>query len=342
MRTWISLAVVPLLSLVVSCSAPVDEPSDEETALPDTAVDEEIGNENTLPEEDTVAGDAADADPYDPAEDDTMPDEEGAPGEDDPAVDDTATFDEDEVFVPDSDATSTCWEPEVLIAIDRTLSMRTAVDGVTKWDMARQAIAAIGEKFANGIYFGLEFFPKTVEGCYTIADIQAGNTVNNVTCLEGEVVIPPAYDTDELINSAMESAKLCRSSPIKSALLSARDFYVAHPPTPAERKQFVILLTDGKETCEKATLSCGAQELLAAGVKTYVVGFGGAVNPDYLNHLVCAGGTAPDPNSCLIGPSSGCTEAYLGIDPLYFTAEDGEQLLLQLDEIAAKLAECQS
>jgi len=219
--------------------------------------------------------------------------------------------------------------------------MRTAVDGVTKWDMARQAIAAIGEKFASGIYFGLEFFPKTVEGCYTIAEIEAGSKVNNVQCLEGEVVVPPAYDNGELINSTMESAKLCRSSPIKSALLSARDFFVAHPPSPAERKQFVILLTDGKETCEKATLSCGAQELLAAGLKTYVVGCGGAVNPDYLNHLVCAGGTAPDPNACLTG-TSGCTEAYLGIDPLYFTAEDGDQLLLQLDEIAAKLAECQS
>lgn len=341
MRTGMSPAVVLLMSLVISCAASVNEPVDEETFTPDTVVNDTAGNESTLPEIDTVGDDADDADPF-MSEDDALPDE-GASGEDDlPAVDDAVTFDEDEVFVPDSDATSTCWEPEVLIAIDRTLSMRTAVDGVTKWDMARQAIAAIGEKFSSGIFFGLEFFPKTVEGCYTIADIQAGNTVNNVTCLEGEVIIPPAYDTDELINSTMESAKLCRSSPIKSALLSARDFYVAHPPTPAERKQFVILLTDGKETCEKATLSCGAQELLAAGVKTYVVGFGGAVNPDYLNHLVCAGGTAPDPNACLVGPTSGCTEAYLGIDPLYFTAEDGDQLLLQLDEIAAKLAECQS
>jgi hypothetical protein len=257
--------------------------------------------------------------------------------------DDGFIWPDDGVLIPDTDVDGpVCWAPEVIIAIDRTLSMRTAVNGVTKWEMARQAITAIVDKFTDTINFGLEFFPKTVEGCYTIAEIEAGSKVVNVNCLEGEIVVPPAYDTDELINSTMESAKLCRSSPIKTALLSARDFFVAHPPTPVTRKQFVILLTDGKETCEKATLSCGAQELLAAGVKTFVVGFGGAVNPDYLNHLVCAGGTAPDPNACLIGSTSGCTEAYLGIDPLYLTAEDGDQLLLKLDEIAAKLAECQS
>jgi len=336
-RTWLLFLGCLVLA---ACTSPSEEPYDADVPLwPDTAATDNVVDDTgpTLPdlgpadEGGELADDAATAD------------ETGDPADDaDEASDDVTTLpDEDTVFVTDADDGIICWEPEVLIAIDRTLSMRTKVNGVTKWDMARQAITAIVDKFTYTIHFGLEFFPKTVEGCYTIAEIEAGSTVNNVSCLEGEIAIPPAYDTDELINSTMESAKLCRSTPIKSALLSARDFFVAHPPDPVLRKQFVILLTDGKETCEKATLPCGAQELLAAGARTYVVGFGGAVNQDYLNHLVCAGGTAPDPNACLSGPS-GCTEAYLGIDPLYFTAEDGEQLLNKLDEIAAKIAECRS
>ena len=320
---------------VAACTTPVDELLDEETVDVDTTAEMDIVD--ALPEIDTtVETDIA-------ILDDDLPDQTDQTDQSDPSdpSDNMVLPDNDTVAPVDADG-PVCWEPEVLIAIDRTLSMRTAVNGVTKWDMARQAITAIVNKFTDTIHFGLEFFPKTVDGCFSIAEIEAGSKVSNVNCLEGEIAIPPAFDTDELINTTMESAKLCKSTPIKSALLSARDFYVAHPPTPAARKQFVILLSDGKETCEKATLPCGAQELLAAGVKTYVVGFGGAVNPDYLNHLVCAGGTAPDPNACLTGATSGCTEAYLGIDPLYFTAEDGDQLLLQLDEIAAKLAECQS
>lgn len=340
MTTRILLLFCGMLFFAVACATSADDPLDEGTTDIDVVTDVEavdaLNEQNSLPEVDIVLSDDDQSDPADQFE---QPDQSSDPDilfadTDDVVSDDTAVM-------PDVDSAIICWEPEVLIAIDRTLSMRTKVNGVTKWDMARQAITAIVEKFTDTIHFGLEFFPKTVEGCYTIAEIEAGSKVNNVKCLEGEVVIPPAYDTDALINSTMESAQLCTSSPIKSALLSARDFYVAHPPVPVTRKQFVILLTDGKETCEKETLPCGAQELAAAGVKTYVVGFGGAVNPDYLNHLVCAGGTAPDQNTCLTG-QSGCTEAYLGIDPLYFTAEDGDQLLLKLDEIAAKLAECQS
>jgi len=95
-----------LFLFMVSCSAPVDEPVDEESFTPDTVVVDTAESENSLPETDPAVGETDDTDLFAP-EEDALPDE-GEVVEDGPMLDDAVTFDEDDIFVPDSDATSTC------------------------------------------------------------------------------------------------------------------------------------------------------------------------------------------------------------------------------------------
>jgi Tfp pilus tip-associated adhesin PilY1 len=82
-----------------------------------------------------------------------------------------------------------------------------------------------------------------------------------------------------------------------TAMRSFREWYddwkplaQANDPQFSCRKVFVLLMTDGFETCNNANAETEAQQLLAnRGIQTYVVGF--ATNSSTLNDIAEAGGT---------------------------------------------------
>jgi hypothetical protein len=152
-----------------------------------------------------------------------------------------------------------CDPPDVLIMLDRTLTMHKTPSGATPADAPDyasskwfQAIAAIDQLVAPPldatVRFGLELWPKEAEGCITLAErVENTKQATNMFCEAGEIVVPPALSTGASIQAALDpkTTKICISTPTGSALLTALDHLktIAAPGRP----QFVALVTDGAD-----------------------------------------------------------------------------------------------
>jgi hypothetical protein len=264
------------------------------------------------------------------------------------------------------DAVATCQAPDMLIVLDRTLSMAREPNGaappnnaaghaLSKWFLATNVVTATTAAPSDTtIRFGLELFPldpqETTDAgatghCVTLTQTLAGVATTNTSCTPGEVHVVPALGTGARIATALdpETRHLCVSTPIASALDTASALLksLAEP----SRKQFVLLVTDGGETC-RGTAAVGiAQQLAAAGVLTYVVGFGasdagaGGVNRPLLNDLACAGKTATSfATACKLADGGA---GYVAVAPngaeQFFTAENGSALAVALKTIEGQV-----
>ena len=253
-----------------------------------------------------------------------------------------------------------CDPPEVLFALDRTLTMHKTVDGGTpvdapdyatsKWS---QAIVAIEQVVTGGLdqslRFGLELWPQDPgQGCITLTQRIMGQMATNPSCQAGEIVVPPALATGATIAAAIDplTTNICLSTPTGLGLDTAGDWLVANA-VPG-RRQVVVLVTDGADwdfSCPDPSPLLITQQLAAAGIQTYVVGFFGAEAEmgalAFLNDMACAGQTAKDFATNCVQMGSG----YIAKDPnfatpLYLQAGDGE-LPATLDAVAAEvLANC--
>jgi hypothetical protein len=103
--------------------------------------------------------------------------------------------------------------------------------------------------------------------------------------------------------------------------------------------QYVLLVTDGGETCKGDVVGV-TQQMAAAGIKTFVVGFGGVeggsggVNVPLLDDTACAGETSPGfPAGCTKGDGGGYTATSTSGAPLFYSAEDGASLQSALQAI---------
>lgn len=217
-----------------------------------------------------------------------------------------------------------CEAPDLLVVLDRSASMGRPIgkgpDGgplPTKMTLATRALTKLTAAPVDAtVRFGLEVFPDV-----------AG------ACASGTLLVPPATDQGVAIGKALVGLELLTGTPLGGPLEVAR----AHLAKTKEagRKQFVLLVTDGGETCPSAAALPVVQRLAAEGVQTFVVGFGGAVNEAELNNLACAGGTAPTPaTSCKSTPSG---LVWVGTGPdLFFSAQDEKSLEAALNSVAGK------
>ncbi len=173
----------------------------------------------------------------------------------------------------------------------------------------------------------------------TLTERIGGTTATNVSCEEGEVLVSPNVGTAGAIDLAMdpEATLLCRSTPIGAGLDTAVT-HLAGVRDPI-RGQYVLLVTDGQDTCNTPDPVASVQALAADGVSTYVVGFdasGTGVDPATLNNMACAGRTAPDDAQNCVDQGGG---VYVAVDPtganLYLTASDGAELAAQLEGVAS-------
>jgi hypothetical protein len=253
-----------------------------------------------------------------------------------------------------------CKAPDVLVLLDRTMTMHFTPQGVdpidapdyksSKWSLAIGAIEQMVTPPADAtIRFGLELWPKDPGGdaCITQAErITQSKVASNPFCQEAEVVVPPGNGNGKAVSDALDPAttRLCLSTPTGNALLSARD----HLKQNAEpgREQYVMLVTDGADwdqSCPDPSPLPIVQELAADGIKTFVVGFSaeasttGGVGLEFLNDMACAGQTAKGfPGSCKQEASG-----YVAIDsmasPIFLSASDGPKLEKALQSVAASL-----
>jgi hypothetical protein len=252
-----------------------------------------------------------------------------------------------------------CVPPDMIVALDRTLTMHFQPNGSeptdaptyasSKWSQAITAIEGLVQPPIDGtIRFGLELWPRESPGCITLAE-RVENTVQatNPFCEEGEVVLSPMLDAQAEMDAALDptTTKICVSTPTGSGLLTASARLAEIQE--AGREQFILLVTDGADwdaSCPTPDPLATVQTLAAGGVKTFILGFSASgelmpngIGAPFLNNMACAGMTAPDfDESCMMSGAG-----YVAVDPegatLYLQASDGPALSAALDAVAAQV-----
>lgn len=240
-----------------------------------------------------------------------------------------------------------CEPPDVLIALDRSLTMSVMPQGGKATDSPAyasskfaQALKAINDLVADPldttIRFGFEMWPKDPGGCETLASYIGGNTPTNPDCEEGEILVAPMMGASEVISKWLnsETAHLCKSTPTGLGLQTAASYLTEHKDE--GRDQYIMLVTDGADwdvTCPDPDPITVVSQLADDGIKTFVVGFSadgtinaGGVGEPFLNDMACAGQTA-------VGFPDSCTKTDQGYrakdskaEILFLSAEDAAAL----------------
>jgi MYXO-CTERM domain-containing protein len=136
-------------------------------------------------------------------------------------------------------ATKLCGEiPQVLIVLDRSGSMKEKVNGKSKWAIAKSAVTSLTKKFASQLALGLMLYPHWPE------------TDN---CAFGVVNVGPAVSDGKALLTALNSSYPSGNTPIAATIDSVSSYLGGASGKP----RYVILVSDGKETCllPKAPLS---------------------------------------------------------------------------------------
>jgi MYXO-CTERM domain-containing protein len=214
-----------------------------------------------------------------------------------------------------------CEPSRAMVILDKSSSMQTGtIDGVTKWDIATQALDTVVTEFETSLELGLMVFPNPDE------------------CSAGAVEVDPALGTAQSIRDVLATPPPTGGNytPIAQTLAAAAQ--VPALSGGADVPRYAVLITDGWQWCDPYDAGTRLdavgtiEDLNAAGVTTYVVGFGNAVDAVLLNKLAVAAGT--DLPGC--NPDGDAPDA---ADPCYYQADDPGELLGALMEIATSAAE---
>ena len=246
-----------------------------------------------------------------------------------------------------------CEYPGVLVLLDRSASMTGLINGQRKWDIAVAALQAMLEDHGDEARYGLMLYPGPSGGGANGVDGPVGacryNQQNDVCtpqrprCTTGEVMVDVARGTrDQILGQLGWPDGLSHSyTPTWQSLEAAHRYGPMHDPV---RRNFVVLITDGWQCCglysndsqcefEDRNLQVQkVEQLRAAGVETYVIGFGGSVDVDTLQRMATAGGTA----------RAGCNPDARGVggdDHCYYQADNHAELEGMLDGIGREIAE---
>ncbi|MBM4360357.1 MAG: VWA domain-containing protein [Deltaproteobacteria bacterium] len=179
--------------------------------------------------------------------------------------------------------------PNLLVVLDRSCSMKQGVGGgKSRWQVAVGALTAMMTTFNGKVRFGITLFPDKV----------------NLDCGQDAIPFPPAPGNEAAIaalltNSLNLNDPLYPSGPcvtnIDTGMQQAQGEPALKDP---DRQSYVMLITDGAQSadCKLAGADPGTTtiigDLLKAGVKTFVVGFGGqGIDKAAMNGFANAGGT---------------------------------------------------
>lgn len=162
-------------------------------------------------------------------------------------------------------------ESNMLIVLDHSGSMMETVGGTSKWAAAVDAVKQLTQANGAKVRFGLQVFSFSSQICHP-----------------GQLLVSPGPDHASAIAAALPASADGRQTPVAAALNVASQVAELSDAT---RANFVLVITDGKENCGGDPIAAvGA--LFNKGVRTYTVGFGGAVDQDNLNEMAIRGGTA--------------------------------------------------
>lgn len=329
---WSGIHRMFVLVLAAGCGGGEDRPSTSVTSLPLPTTYTNGSSDGS-----GTAGTAGTADSGTAGPDDTA---DGGP------VFDVGTM-------ADAPPGEECVPPDVLVVLDRSQSMHRTPAGDTpsndmagyqssRWWIAIEALEAFAATFDGGIALGLELFPDASPmGCVTLPQRVGGQNATDDGCNTSELLFAPALGTAAQFDAQLDplTTLMCNQTPISTAIANAGPV-LAGLAAP-DHEQYVILLTDGGESCG-GDYTARVQELVAStGARVYVVAFGDTALTDEhegLNRMACAGQTA-------VGFPAPCVDDGMGnydaADPagatLYIPAEDGQALVDAFDGIAGAL-----
>lgn len=201
--------------------------------------------------------------------------------------------------------------PNVLIVLDRSGSMDAHLDGDqgSKWEVAQEAIGQVVTQYGPQVQFGLSLYPGLDPAC----DVGSG-------CAPGDVFVDVGTGTAAEIIDVLALVDTCSlGTPTAEALEGLQDYPGLEDPL---RPNFILLVTDGQSTCDSPVPVVAALREESPEIRTFVVGFGDGADPDELNDMAEAGGTA------LMG------------DPKYYQADDAQALVDAFGEIAGSVLSC--
>ena len=172
--------------------------------------------------------------------------------------------------------------PDLHLVVDKSGSMADRLGFPfgspmpTKWTAMRETLQATVQHFGSTVRFGLTLFPS------------------DGRCGPGQIDVPLELGNEAQITSALQAVRPAGNTPTATTLEAVRQVLVQ-----SEQKsdRHILLATDGLPNCDpaadQATLAA-VQRARAAGIKTFVVGFGEifAADPFLLDRLAEAGGTA--------------------------------------------------
>lgn len=194
----------------------------------------------------------------------------------------------------------------MLIAFDKSGSMDDPIGGQSKWDIATTAIQQVTSQYDSQIQFGLMLFPL--------------DNTRSGSCVPAPISVQVGPGRAAPIASALNANSPGGSTPIGAVLTSAGN--VAELADPM-RANYVMLVTDGAETCRGNGVQAATNNLASKGIKTFVIGFGGEVDAMNLSEIAIAGGT----------PRPGNTK--------YYQADDAPGLLAAFNLIAQGALGCE-
>jgi hypothetical protein len=172
----------------------------------------------------------------------------------------------------------------MLVLLDISLSMNAGLDGNTcieipgfitcppsKMKIATQAMSQMTVTYATEILWGLALFPGNGD---------CGAPVN---------MIAPAAGNASNVSSRVSMTLPAGFTPINAAIGAVQASGYLEDP---DRKNFLLLISDGGETCmgDNADTAQRIADMHAAGISTFVVGFGGGIDPTVLNDFAQKGG----------------------------------------------------
>ncbi|MBP9208066.1 MAG: VWA domain-containing protein [Kofleriaceae bacterium] len=212
-------------------------------------------------------------------------------------------------------AQASCLPGRVMVVLDKSSSMRTgSIAGRTKWSIAVDALGTVLTEFETKAEFGLMTFPRPNQ------------------CSPGGLDVAPALANRDEVMAALSTPPPTAGNwtPMAQTLeVAATEPSIATGDMPRS----VVLISDGWQWCspyDPATRFDGSDaiaNLNAAGITTYVVGFGAEVDAGALNQMAALAGTARpgcNPNSTSPADPNNC----------YFQADDAQDLIDALRDIA--------
>ncbi len=219
------------------------------------------------------------------------------------------------LLAPHAAHADACSPARVMVVLDKSSSMVTGMIGAdTKWDVAVDGLGQLLSAYQAKAEFGLMTFPQPSQCGPGALDVNPA--LNAKASIIGELGAPPPTSGNY--------------TPMSQTLEAAAELG-AMQSAPGPRH--VILITDGWQYCspyDPATRFDGTaaiDKLNAAGIKTWIVGFGAEVDPIALNRMAVKAQTQRpncDPASEDAASANNC----------YFQVNNSAELVAALTQIA--------